>query len=166
MWIATVDFKALWTALAQFGIESKYISFLKRPYADQKVTVLTDKESDLFEIQRGTKQGDPLNSLLCNTVLHVALEDDMARWLEKGIYRLTFADDVQLFSASQEQLRSMMCDFKKSTESVGMKNHTDKTKILSNQGSNQRKEATIDNIKVEVLPVSRANNKFRATGDY
>ena len=57
MWIATVDFakafdtirhKALWTALAQFGIEPQYISHLKRPHADHKATVLTDKESDVF----------------------------------------------------------------------------------------------------------------------
>ena len=60
MWIATVDFqkafdtirhKALWTALAQFGIEPHYISLLKRLYTDQKATVLTDKESDVFEIK-------------------------------------------------------------------------------------------------------------------
>ena len=29
-------------------------------FADQKATVLTDKESDTFEIRRGTKGGDPL----------------------------------------------------------------------------------------------------------
>ena len=46
-----------------------------------------------------------------------------------------------------------MCDFKKSTENEGLKIHPEKTKILSNQGSNRRKEVTIDNIKVEVLPV-------------
>ena len=66
---------------------------------------------------------------------------------------LRFADDMLLFSTSLEHLRSMMCDFKKSTESAGLKIHQKKTKMLSNQGSNKRKEVTIDNIKVEVLPV-------------
>ena len=51
MWTATVDFakaldtikhKALWTALAQFGVESHQSSLLKRLHADQKATVLTD----------------------------------------------------------------------------------------------------------------------------
>ena len=64
MWIATVDFakafdtkkhKALWTALAQSGIEPPYIDLLKRFCADQKATILTDKESDVFEMKRGTK---------------------------------------------------------------------------------------------------------------
>ena len=115
MWIATVDFakafdtikhKALWTALAQFGIKPQYISLLKKLYADQKATVLTDKESDVFEMKRGTKQGDPLSSLLFNTVLQAAPEDDLARWREKGmgislgdlqadcLLNLRFADDV------------------------------------------------------------------------
>ena len=35
----------------------------------------------------------------------------------------------------------------------GTENPPDKTKILSNQGSNKSQEVTIDNIKVEVLPV-------------
>ena len=129
MWIATVDFakafdtmrhKALWTALAQFGIEPQYISLLK--------------------------------SLLLNTVLQAALEDDLTRWREKGmgisLGDLRFADKVLLVSASLEQLTSIMCDFKKSTESVGLEIHPDKTNILSNQGTNKGKEVTIDNIKV------------------
>ena len=67
MWIATVDFAkafdtirhdALWKALARFGIDTPYISLLKKLYAEQQATVLTDKESGVFEIQRGTKQGD------------------------------------------------------------------------------------------------------------
>ena len=38
---------------------------------------MTDTESDQFEIKRGTKQGDPLSSLLFNTVLQYALEGDL-----------------------------------------------------------------------------------------
>ena len=55
----TIRHNSLWNALAQFGIEPQYISLLKRPYTDQQATVLTDKESDVFEIKRGMKQGDP-----------------------------------------------------------------------------------------------------------
>ena len=33
---------------------------------------MTDEESDVFEIKRRTNQGDPLSSLLFNTVLQVA----------------------------------------------------------------------------------------------
>ena len=47
----------------------------------------------------------------------------------------------------------MLCEFKRSTENVGLKIHPEKTNILSNQCSNKRKEVTISNIKVEVLLV-------------
>ena len=51
---------------------------------------------------------------------------------------LAFADDV-------------LCEFKKSVEKVGLRIHPGKTKILSNQSSDTRKEIEVDNIKVEIL---------------
>ena len=66
MWVATVDFmkafdsishQSLWEALEKCGIESNYINLLRRQYAEQEETVSTDKESDIFEIKRSTKQG-------------------------------------------------------------------------------------------------------------
>ena len=44
---------------------------------------MTDKESALFPIKRGTKQGDPVSSLLFNTELHFAFEDDLKKWQDK-----------------------------------------------------------------------------------
>ena len=61
MWVATVDsMKAvdsmchlsLWASLEKCGIESHCIYFLKRFDAEQKGSVSTDKESDMFEIKR------------------------------------------------------------------------------------------------------------------
>ena len=45
----------------------------------------------------------------------------------------------------------MMCDFKQSTESVGLKIHPDKVKLPSNQSTNKRKEVEINSINVEIL---------------
>ena len=118
----------------------------------------------MFEIKRSTEQGDLVSSLLFNAVLQMALKDDVDRWQkskcmgfrlgdhESGcLTNLRFADDVLLFSTSLAQLQKMMCDFKQSTESVGLKIHPDKTKILINESSNRRKEGEINNIKVEIL---------------
>ena len=92
----------------------------------------TDEESNIFEIQKGSKQGDPLSSLLFNTVLQYSLKDEIQRWQKKkgmGIYlsdhdrdcltNLRFADDVMLFATSKEQTRKMLCEFKKGTEKSG-----------------------------------------------
>ena len=45
----------------------------------------------------------------------------------------------------------MLCEFKSSTEAVGLGIHPDKTKILSNQDKVKVNEITVDNIKIEVL---------------
>ena len=94
MWIATIDVtkaldsithKSICKALKSCGINHEYISLLKKIYKDQKASVLTDEESGVFEIKKGAKQGDPLSSLLLNTVLQAALKDDLERWREKGM---------------------------------------------------------------------------------
>ena len=121
----------------------------------------------MFEIKKGTKQGDLLSNLLFNTVLQNSLTDDIQRWQKKkgmGIYlsdhdhdcltNLRFADDVLLCASSKEQLQKQLCDFKKSTEKVGLGIHPEKTKILNNQSSlnsDTKKEIEIDNIKVGIL---------------
>ena len=98
MWTATIDFtkafdsithKSIWKALKSCSIKYDFISLLKKIYRDQKALVQTDEESNMFEINKGTKQGDPLSSLLFNTVLQNSLKDDIQRWHKKkgmGIY--------------------------------------------------------------------------------
>ena len=157
MWTATVDFtkafdsishKSIWEALKSCNVDHEYVSLLRKIYRDQKASVQTDEESNIFDIQKGSKQGDPMSSLLFNTVLQYSLKDEIQRWQKKkgmGIYlsdhdrdcltNLRFADDVMLFATSKEQIRKMMCEFKKATEKVGLRIHPDKTKILSNQST-------------------------------
>ena len=133
MWTATVDFtkafdsithKPIWKALKSCGVNHEYISLVKKFYKDQKASVQTDVESNMFEIKKGTEQGDPLSSLLFKTALQNSLKEVTQRWQKKkgmGIYlsdhdqdcltNLRFADDVLLFATSKEQLQKMLCDF-------------------------------------------------------
>ena len=53
---------------------------LEKMYKDQKASVQTDEESEIFDIQKGSKQGDPLFSLLFNTVLQYALKNVVLKW--------------------------------------------------------------------------------------
>ena len=102
---------------------------LQRLYSQQEGTVLTDKESDVFSIKRGTKQGDPLSSLLFNPVLQYSLREDLDRWQEKR-------KGIKLSDAAED---------------VGLGIHPDNTKILSNQDKVKAKEIEVDNIKIEIL---------------
>ena len=70
--VAAIDFlkafdsitpNSICDALKTCGIEHEYINFFKRLYKNLKATVMmTEEESDMFEIKKGTKQGDPLSS--------------------------------------------------------------------------------------------------------
>ena len=78
-----ITHKSIRKALKSCGIEHDYISLLKKIYRDQKATVQTDEESNMFEIRKGTKQGDPLSSVLFNTVLQNSLKEVTQRWQKK-----------------------------------------------------------------------------------
>ena len=159
----SIKHSAIWKSLRFYGIKPAYVKLPQRLYKHQEGTALTDKESDVFPIKKGTKQGDPLSSLPFNTVLQYSLENNLVKWQEnkQGIRlsdktedcltSLRFADDVLLFSTSLGKLRDMLCDFKASTEAAGLGLHPDKTKILSNQDNVEAKEITVDNIQIEIL---------------
>ena len=75
-WIATIDFtkafdsithKSIWKALNSCAINHEYISLLKKIYKDQKASAQTDVESNMFEIKKGTKQGDLFLACCCST---------------------------------------------------------------------------------------------------
>ena len=70
-------------SLEHNGINRACVELLTRLCSQQEGTVFTDKESDVFPIKRGTKQGDPMSSLLFNTVLQFSLEEDLKKWQEK-----------------------------------------------------------------------------------
>ena len=150
----------------QFGtpsnpaVSNMITSTLWKDYSKtKKDTVMIDEES-MFEIKNGTKQDDPLSSLLFNTVLQMALRDDLPGWQKKRglciclgdndhdcLTSMRFADGVLLFASSEEQLQNMLCDFKRSTEKVGLRIHPGKTIILSNESSNIRKKVRLKTSK-------------------
>ena len=58
MWTATVDFtkafdsishKSIWDALKSCNIDHEYVSLLRKIYKDQKASVQTDEESEIFD---------------------------------------------------------------------------------------------------------------------
>ena len=92
MWVAAIDFKkafdstqhdAIWRSLRNHFISEEYICLVR--------TVLTDFESDEFEVARGTKQCDLLRSLLStrftplsNGEGHWYLENDKGLGIKLG----------------------------------------------------------------------------------
>ena len=98
MWTATVDFtkafdsithKSILDAHKSCNIDHNYISFLKKTYRNRKASVQTDEDSNIFEIRKGTRQGDPLSSLifLHNSSMFIeGWNSTMAKEKRMGIY--------------------------------------------------------------------------------
>ena len=79
----------IWKALESCDINHEYITLLENIYKDQKASAQTDVESNMFEIKKRTKQGDPPSSLLFNTVLQNSLKDVTQRWQKKKEWEST-----------------------------------------------------------------------------
>ena len=168
MWTATVDFMKAFDSISHNSIWEALLSC----NVDHRRHQYRQTKSEIFDIQKGSKQGDPMSSLLFNTVLQYALKNVIQRWQKKkgmGIYlsdqerdcltNLRFADDVMLFATSKEQIRSMMCEFKDATEKVGLRIHPDKTKILSNQSNmnyDTKRYIKIGEMSIEILAKSES----------
>ena len=88
-------------------------------------------EGESLSSPRGTERKICTSNVNRNAIAAILYLSDHDR---DCLTNLRFADDVMLFATSKEQIRKMMCDFKKATEKVGLRIHPDKT-ILSNQGS-------------------------------
>ena len=133
MWTATVDFmkafdsisqKSIWEALKSCNVYHEYV---RGKFTEtRRLRYRQTKRAKFSTSKKGSKQGDPMSSLLFNTVLQYSLKDEIQRWQKKkgmGIHlsdhdrhcltNLRFADDVMLFATSKEQIRKMMYEFKR-----------------------------------------------------
>ena len=177
LWTCFIDFEkafdsiehdAIWAALQRQGVSDGYIEVLQRMYKGQTSQVSVDAMlSRSFEIQRGTKQGDPLSTLLFNAVLEDAFREVRTKWKRKRyglemsvgstsfLTSLCFADDVVLIATSSKHLKEMLGDLKRAALARGLKVHSGKTKVLTNEGGasgrSMIKQIDIDGEKYEVL---------------
>ena len=72
MWTATVDFtkafdsishNSIWEALLSCNVDHGYVCFLRKFTTKiRRRPVQTDEESEIFDIQKGSEQGDPMSS--------------------------------------------------------------------------------------------------------
>ena len=101
MWVATLDFmkafdsithNSVWDALKCCGIEHEYINLLKRLQKPKRYCNDGRRKPHVRGMKKGTKQGDQLSSLLFDTVLQLALKDDLPRWQKKRGMGICFGD--------------------------------------------------------------------------
>ena len=117
----------------------------------------------------GTKQGDPLSSLLFNAVLQDIVDEVRPRWvkLSHGLFVgpgpehllsiLRFADDCLLLAPSAVKLERMTEAFAIAAKKRGLEIHPEKTKAFTNatkgRGRPQRTSLRCMGDTIEILPV-------------
>ena len=179
VWIAALDFKKafdtvsqehIWAALRRQGVAEAYVTLLTDLYDNQVAVVQTDKTSKPFNIERGTKQGDPLSALLFTALLEDVVRNVKTKWennhnqraglkIDSGattrLTNLRFADDVLLIASCYKHVWQMLDVLCVEAKQVGLELHPDRTKILSNTTSKQRRrvppQTQIQGMTIEVL---------------
>ena len=97
-----------------------------------------------FQVGRGTKQGDPLSTLLFNAVLENAFRDVRSNWLDEKfglemsirsecrVASLCLADDVLLVASSAKPFKEMLSYVTKAAARRGLSLHENNTKVITN----------------------------------
>ena len=78
-----MEHQAFWNALANQNVPVGYILLLSKLYTGQTGRIKTDVLSRPFDISRGTKQGDPLSSLIFNALLEDIFRDVKQKWADR-----------------------------------------------------------------------------------
>ena len=168
LWVASLDmrkafdrleFKALFRALRQYGLDEPHLNLIAALYANQEATV---EGSSKFNIERGVKQGDIISPLLFNIALQLAFDRWRAQnqrnhgWLVCDIHtRLTntrYADDILLYAKSAAELQMMVESLFAELRLIGLDANPSKTKILTTDDHYSNAPSFID---IDVIPSVR-----------
>lgn len=96
-------------------------------------------DGTVVERNRGTPQGSAVSPILANTFMHYAFDT----WLEREFPTVEFerfADDAVVHCVTERQAREVWAALSARMESVGLRLHPDKTKIVYCKDSNRRAE--------------------------
>jgi len=121
------------------GIPDHLTCLLRNLYAGQEATVRTGHgTTDWFEIGKGVHQGCIFSPCLFNfyaeyNMRNAGLEEAQGgiKIARRNINNLRYANGMTLMAESEEDLKSLLMKVEEESEKVGLKLHTQKTKIMA-----------------------------------
>ncbi|CAB3252101.1 unnamed protein product [Arctia plantaginis] len=129
--------ESVWQSLKEQGIQNAYINIIRNIYCESKARIRLESTGDVFPINRGVRQGDPLSPKLFSAVL-----EQMFRKMEWGhlglningarLNHLRFADDLFILEEDPLTLQSMIQTLVDRSREVGLETNTSKTKMMTN----------------------------------
>ena len=125
-----------WKILKEMGIPEHLTCLLRSQYAGQEAPVRTGHETtNWFQIGKGIRQGCILSTCLFNLYAEYIMRNARLDEAEAGIKtagrnisNLRYANDTNLMSESEEELKSLLMKVKEENEKAGLKLNIQKTK--------------------------------------
>lgn len=148
IYLALIDYSKAFDSIKQSSIlegldimlqvDPIYINIISHLYNENKAYISLERDGQLFEIKRGTKQGCPLSPDFFNNVLEMIFRG--LNWENLGVEingtklnNLRFADDVVLIASSKEELETMIIELSAESVKHGLSMNYNKTKILTKE---------------------------------
>ncbi|CAH2104094.1 unnamed protein product [Euphydryas editha] len=133
----SISHNSIWNAPSSLKSDQKYINIIKNLYENSTSKVKMETSGELFKIERGVRQGDPLSPKLFIAVLQDIFSK--INWDQKGILlngkylnHLRFADDIAILAETPKDLEEMVTTLDHESKKVGLDMNTSKTKIMTN----------------------------------
>ena len=130
-----LDRGAIWAKLVKSGISSKCIRIFRSLYEKMKLEVKNDKKNYCFESSTGILQGECTSPIFFSFYvndLEDVLNPDFVRIKTYDIFirLLMYADDMVIFSDSEEGLQEALNNLDFYCKKLGITVNTRKTKIV------------------------------------
>ena len=123
-----VDHNKLWKILKEMGIPDRLTCLLRNLYASQATVRTGHGTTDWFQIEKGVCQGCILSRCLFNLyteyiMRNAGLEETQAgiKIAGKNINNLSYADDTNLMSEREEELKRLLMKVKVQNKIFGLK---------------------------------------------
>lgn len=164
----SVSHDSIHVALKRLGVPDPLLKYVRSLYSGCQITFKGDPTHELYAVNSGVLQGDPLSSVIFNAVMALVcshLDEKLGLELGDGEYcaYICYADDTWLASRDANSLQRLVDDFNRSGQSCGLKLNAGKCSSVRIESTRRTKKSfvraesflTIDGAQISALDLGQ-----------